>query len=468
VKELRIAFYKFLKFDFVKLTKRTEHNTEPLEFLVFVSNLQNVKTKKNLIVKFLFLTSNYIEVNSPREININGKLRREFLSKIEKSDQKNHLNEWKLQETPEELLLAMRTKISTELYMDSFPRFVRSNIGYNAIKKYKSNPDVVIPRVSLQFPYIDSDFISTKIEESDLSFMEYVNKDSIEWELLDSSNNKNRNIYFSNFLLFPKLSFETSSSKFEYLFPYSFEKTLFSILPTFQMKKYNNNVTEILELRKDENQSVLMFDMLFHFPISEPRKYCASVSLDYDAEKQIFTMILKPNLLGNETKWKTNQRMEWKDKHGVQREKKCYLMFNFMLFQFKMINDHMTLFTLVQVENIFGWGENHFQKLMAKETGTILHNNISHHMSLMSDEISIKNEKELLENDPIGKLLLNFEFKDEDKTKCLRSSINTNILSRVASITSITDDSTSGSDKSIDLLETVQTNFDEIENILVI
>jgi hypothetical protein len=423
-----------------------------------------VKTKRNLITKFLFLISNYIEVNSPREININGKMRREFLFKIEKSDQKSHLDEWKLHETPEEMLLEMRTKISTELYMDSFPRFVRSNIGYNAIKKYKSNPDVVIPRVSLQFPYIDSDFISTTIEESDLSFMEYVNQDNIEWELIDSSNNKNRNIYFSNFPLFPKLSFETSSSKFEFLFPYSFEKTIFSILPTFQMRKYNPNIHEIRELKKD-NQSILTFDMLFQFPISEPRKYCASVSLDYNVEKQIFTMILKPNLLSKETKWKTIQKMDWKNKHGIQKERKCYLMFDFMLFQFKMINDHLTLFSLVQVENIFGWGENHFQKLIAKETGTMLHNNLSYQMGLSSDEISIKNEKESLENDPIGKLLLDFDFNDEDKTKCLRSSINTNILSRVTSLKSIVEESSFGSDES---LETVETNFEDIENILVI
>jgi hypothetical protein len=152
--------------------------------------------------------------------------------------------------------------IHLQLQMDSFPRFIRTKKFQELImKKHKNNSKLLIPKMAIQFPFKEEDFINSKINENDFKFMKHILMDDFEWELIGSQPNE-FNIYHSNCNLLPNLSSNHSMSKLECVFKDSLENVLTSIIPTFQMTSYNPWITNFTTSKWDS--SIGCFDMVRH------------------------------------------------------------------------------------------------------------------------------------------------------------------------------------------------------------
>lgn len=135
VQDMQDSFLKHLE---------SESNKEPLEFFIEYDKLQKKINIKNLQL-FFQIVNDYIRIGSKKELNISGSSRSRLLKKIENMDEHN----WSLKENPKQIIEEIRQEIFSDLKLDSFPRFIQSDIGYETICRNKDNPLVVSKNVRI-------------------------------------------------------------------------------------------------------------------------------------------------------------------------------------------------------------------------------------------------------------------------------------------------------------------------------
>jgi hypothetical protein len=181
----------------------------------------------------------------------------------------------------------------SELYYDNFRRFVRSKKALELYPKYYDCEEVMVPKISKQYPFVDKDFCRPIVTDTDLKFMDALLKDSYDWNLiLSKKGDQTPNVYLSylNFLPNSKLFQNSSCIKVEGLIPLNIESISCTIFgPTIRntlhdkgmgefetTKKYNH--LELLEMFPKEMmerpRECVVTDIYIKaiFPLNTPRR----------------------------------------------------------------------------------------------------------------------------------------------------------------------------------------------------
>lgn len=87
---------------------------------------------------FHYLVKEYVEVKSPKELNLSGKSRSQVLEVA-----KMNLKEWSYEKTPLEVLEPIRMEIYNNLCTEAFTRFYLSELGYGIISKNAKNSAIL-------------------------------------------------------------------------------------------------------------------------------------------------------------------------------------------------------------------------------------------------------------------------------------------------------------------------------------
>jgi hypothetical protein len=98
----------------------------------------------NTVKNFYKIVKTYIKENSEKEVNLSGESKIKFFRII--SNQKEN-ETWKLNSTPVQLLEPFRQIIHANLYVDVFPRYMKSKICYDAILSFLNDENVISKNV---------------------------------------------------------------------------------------------------------------------------------------------------------------------------------------------------------------------------------------------------------------------------------------------------------------------------------
>eukprot|EP01080_Neovahlkampfia_damariscottae_P005920 gene5920-9750_t len=129
-KKLQEAFGKHLK---------EEMNPEPFEFLLDIEKITDNSENSN-VKKFFKIVNEYVKDGAEKEVNLAATTKKKLFVAISKQKEGES---WKLASTPLNLLEPLRQSIHANLYVDVFPRFLKSKICYDAILSYLDDENVI-------------------------------------------------------------------------------------------------------------------------------------------------------------------------------------------------------------------------------------------------------------------------------------------------------------------------------------
>lgn len=165
IPEIHQAFYKYCK---------TEYNEDPVDFIKEAEEFKETGGEdKNLLERFEGLYRKYIENNAVHQINISGKLQRRMEDLIKKKCEDRE----ELEKCLDELLQV----VYLELKVDTFPRFMRSKICFNAVRKYQNDKELLQPKLVINYPYNEADLYRDELLDKDFAFIKAVLEDGFDW-----------------------------------------------------------------------------------------------------------------------------------------------------------------------------------------------------------------------------------------------------------------------------------------------
>jgi hypothetical protein len=171
--ELKKLFHQYLE---------TEFNAEPLLFLEAVQGLEGLdenearQQAQQIITKF-------VGENAPSEINLSSPAKQQLLQDF----QSGNVLVVKVFEKAKDV-------ITLELKTDSFPRFIRSSLWFNFLRKQDKNfiTQLGVPKAATIYDYTDDDFGKNAIvTDYDFVFAEQMLQDNYGWELITHLKHKN-------------------------------------------------------------------------------------------------------------------------------------------------------------------------------------------------------------------------------------------------------------------------------------
>eukprot|EP01080_Neovahlkampfia_damariscottae_P006947 gene6947-11109_t len=210
--EIEKEFFYFLE---------KEYNTEGFLCLKEISKFEVEEKIEQRIFQLENITKTYLLEESESEVNISGKTKKEFLTKIS-GQLKNH-EKWTFEETAVELMLPIKRCLLANLHTDSFPRFIRLKDVETLYAQYQNDTSVMVPRSAIQFPYKNKKFEEKFIDDECFRFGEALAKDSYDWDILYSK--MDCKIYQAkvNFLPFASFFDDSYAMKLETIIPMSIE-----------------------------------------------------------------------------------------------------------------------------------------------------------------------------------------------------------------------------------------------------
>eukprot|EP01080_Neovahlkampfia_damariscottae_P003984 gene3984-7240_t len=426
------AFEKFLK---------TEHNTDPFHFLLDVQKIKHLETDSDKIKAISEIIDKYLVIGAPKQVNISESSRNFVIENFR--PQKEELEKWILEISPEELFSKIFYIVHEELNQDSFHRFVRSKLCSETIKNYKNDPTIFSPCITKKFDYKDEDFTSGIVTDKDIEFAKLVCEDSFTWDLLSTNKNQWVNAYFSTDNYLPDVTHNTTASKYECILPISFHKSILAFMcdesiisdpnaaamnclgykSTDELEDYfkKNEMHDEMKYCKRTNM-ISNFEAYFGFPFN-PRIIKYAFSAHYEPETKSLYCIFKPyredfSQFGTFEKMKVSQKGSAKKKAT-----KALHMFDYTLRKFQKIDENKTLFQEVTLGNFGGWGKSDsFVKMVIKSRASGLRKSVLDTCSRFSDDVKISDFKEKFNKmneegipmDMYGKLYINSVSYDED------------------------------------------------------
>eukprot|EP01080_Neovahlkampfia_damariscottae_P009512 gene9512-1719_t len=133
VKEIGDLFYAFLK---------EEYNTPPYEFILEYDALEEDYPDTTNVKLFKKIWNSYYDENSPTELNISAKIKKEVVKKVEETGQLTS-SKWVIDTSLKQLFFKTAKLMKTDLGADNFPRFVESDAWKEAQVKYHGNDEVM-------------------------------------------------------------------------------------------------------------------------------------------------------------------------------------------------------------------------------------------------------------------------------------------------------------------------------------
>eukprot|EP01080_Neovahlkampfia_damariscottae_P010992 gene10992-3698_t len=430
--EIGKEFHSFLK---------TEFNEEPWLFLCEVKKLQE---GKQLVTKTLEIIENHLLESSKYEINVSGKVKFPVLKDFE--SQKNNLEEWMFDATPDKLFDEICKIIKDELYHDPWKRFLRTKVCEKIIFKYQNDSMICSPQITEKFNYTDEYFQHRFIFKQDFDFGEELMKDNFQWELMGSHVEGKMNTYYSNLNYLPGLKFSSNLHvmKHEIILEMDFQQVLLSLGTRRSVNKNDPNITKIdsidyyheKELKKlyfdkgwDEEAhgvnydlTTNTFDLIFPFPLNG-RKIYQSNAKTYDPKTRTILSVSKP-FVPDGLQFLKSSMIDVCPKLGMPPKKmKVYPMFGFVFMKYQKLDEKKTLFSQVHILDVGGWSRNQkLFKLVAKSRGSKFRENMSNLETGFPDGSTIEENKEELvkeENgipvDGFGKLLYYLKIEEKEQ-----------------------------------------------------
>eukprot|EP01080_Neovahlkampfia_damariscottae_P007083 gene7083-11246_t len=153
-KDMKLAFKSHLE---------EEYALNNFEFIETVNDFPDDK-EENTIESFYQIFNFYVISEHERSLNMSGRKIEKICSRI---DLKN--NTWTIEETPKEILTILKNIIMTDLYEDSFQRFLRKQTTYDLICENLKNVDVISkkPEYCVLFKLIKS-FYGSELNDREL------------------------------------------------------------------------------------------------------------------------------------------------------------------------------------------------------------------------------------------------------------------------------------------------------------
>jgi hypothetical protein len=363
-KDILISFQNFLK---------TEFNTEPLDCVLEINKLLDLKSDKEIILKSNEIIDTFLKNSSKREVNISGDSKNRLFTNFQ-----GQLTEerWILEETAYDIFFPVKKILMNELHADNFPRFIRTKNCLDVVSKYNGNPKVMILCSILKYPLCDKDFEKPFISQIEMNFIKDVFKDSFVWELVTST--EVMNTYTCNIPLIPNSEFFKRSTpiKIECVLPFSFEKVANFFFSIEKTKKVNEGVIEMNLNEKHWTKDLKVkypnedirnpfyfisgesFGKVDQFPFNTPRRSNDIYNIEYDAEEKRLSYIRRPYLVkysGQTIDWQKMIKFErfptreGKDLYNIEG----YVMNVMDMLDLQIIDENTTRISFVTSISIF-------------------------------------------------------------------------------------------------------------------
>jgi hypothetical protein len=263
-KEISEAYIRFLKL---------EHNSDSWEFISEVSELRNLNEKRNFEKenqKLEKILSTYVNDKSPKDLSLEKGLKDELLSNLQ-----SRINQFPTFKYFDKIV----QKLKLEHQMDSFKRFVSSNIAKDIFAKYQHDVDVMTPTLSVKSTYMEEDFKTKSIDSSDLKFLTSILKHASTWDLVHS--NKIVKMSESKTNWFPDVKFiegPVYSFHFEYIFDHPLEKVANGYFTLSKQNTIDSNISKsrLVEYCPINETAVLENEMIWGWgkPLTKKNVCC--------------------------------------------------------------------------------------------------------------------------------------------------------------------------------------------------
>lgn len=341
---------------------KKEFNLEPLEFLMEIDKLEKELPLQNEAdqIKILhYIIDTFIKDRAEKELNLPSLEKEHFFESV--NDQLKS-DKWILTIPPKEVFKAIQKGVIQTLYLDSWPRFTRSDECASIVKDNLNDPNIVTFKGTAFFKFGESEFDKCVITEKDIQFCKIIAEDGLYWVLGQKPNKKEKvtiNYYWSqenffpNLKIFSKLGF--SSAKFEMNLPFPLEKVLLTagfqqmmdLDPSIVVQEMDSFVTEGRKYYKMKNAWIL--------PLFEPRVHYYITSSFYDLDT--FIVIGKP--YSREDPWLSYTKDDIKLKKGAKpTTNSVYNVFDYFFTMITRTGEHSCCLKTVHILSIGGWIKN--------------------------------------------------------------------------------------------------------------
>jgi hypothetical protein len=232
----------------------------------------------------------------------------------------------------------LKKNLLSELHHDNFPRYIRSERASAILTKYQSCTDVLLPKVSVQFPFTDENFSVPFISDDEFNFMEKLISDSFDWNLIMSKNGiQTPNVYLSNLNFLPnsKLFENSTSVKVEGIIPLNVESiacTMFGPairniiverglgeMETTKIFTKDEIMEKYPDTKMERERKSFITDIYVKgvFPVNTPRRSRIVETIDYNPHKGTISYLHKPFILdefiGKDMDWKKKLPFKFKN-----------------------------------------------------------------------------------------------------------------------------------------------------------
>eukprot|EP01080_Neovahlkampfia_damariscottae_P002702 gene2702-3898_t len=427
--DLAETFYDFLE---------SEHNQEPYLCLEHLEILKKKKTEKEQVEQVNLILDKFIEPGSDYEVNISAETRKKIYSILEKGKYDREISKWPLEQQPYEVFSDLKKTLLSELHSDNFPRFVRSERASMILSKYTTHKDVLVLKISIQFPFSDSDFSVPYINDEELDFMEKLVDDSFDWDLIMSKNGiQTPNVYLSNLNFLPNSKlFESSLSvKVDGIIPLNIESIACTVFgPAIRNVVIEKGLGDIettkvytsdeiknqypdVKMARERKSFITDIYVKGVFPINTPRRSRIVETIDYNPLKGTISYFHKPYILDEhqdkDVDWKKKMKLPFKNfKTGEKYDTDGYFSVSMHFIYLERITENSTKVVHVIIFNPRGLIENPkgILSIVPKLATKIIEGKVSQIQDNARNR-SFEASKDLLMKDPITSSLLELQTK---------------------------------------------------------
>lgn len=182
--------------------------------------LKHTKNESDAVAKAYEICATFIAKEQghvvPKQINLSAKSVESIVTALQQNGDTKVWKNTQHVKTVQELYDKLLDIVTLELASESFPRFVRSKLWLDYLKKndVKLLQAMSVPRQASKVAYTDADFVDMVVTDQDFAFMESAAKDSFDWEVQGVFKAKQSTItgYFSFLKYFPQCNWAKQGS----------------------------------------------------------------------------------------------------------------------------------------------------------------------------------------------------------------------------------------------------------------
>jgi hypothetical protein len=278
-----------------------------------------------------------------------------------------------LKESPLELFKPIIDTVNHVLFYDVFPRFIRTKECSAILAKHPNDNRLWISKKSMTYPYTNADFYQNPfISQRDFNFLKNLMFDTFDWSLVNNTKKPEYEsiIYVTNTNFIPNVDIfkSPSGSKFEFVLNHTFEECCVSLTSLESLRILDPNIKFIkvtnfrssIDLTKQGYKVPLNCsmvdveaDLLFPFPINEPRKMYYSICFQYDPKTSTLYRMVKPYLPKTFDPSSIGEKHKLEFNFEKKEEQMGRLLFVFGLTAIRKLNEYQVIFTQINCNSIF-------------------------------------------------------------------------------------------------------------------